>query len=140
MRHRFALVTVVLVLSGCASTTTPQPSVAVYPAKGQTADQQQRDSAECQAWAQQQTGHDPTVDTAKGAGVGAVLGAVGGAATGALIGAVTGSPGKGAAIGAIAGGVGGAAAGGGYQYAKSKEGYEKAYAACMQGKGYTVGR
>jgi hypothetical protein len=77
----FALAAVALVLAGCASAS--QPSVAVYPAKGQTAAQQERDSAECQTWAKQQTGYDPAVDTAKGAGVGAVLGAVGGAAAGA---------------------------------------------------------
>ena len=132
----FALAAGAVVLAGCASAS--QPSVAVYPAKGQTAAQQDRDSAECQTWAKQQTGYDPTVDTAKGAGIGAVLGAVGGAAAGAAIGAVTGSPGKGAAIGAVAGGVGGAATGGGYQYTKSKDGYDRAYSACMSGRGYSV--
>jgi len=28
--------------------------------------------------------------------------------------------------------------GGAYQYSKSKEGYERAYGACMQGRGYAV--
>ena len=47
---------------------------------------------------------------------------------------------RGAAIGAAAGGLGGAATGGGYKYTKSKEGYEKAFAACMTGRGYSVAR
>jgi hypothetical protein len=35
----------------------------------------------------------------------------------------------------VAGGV----VGGAYKYSKSKEGYERAYAACMSGQGYTTG-
>jgi len=127
-----------LLLAGCAS-STPQPSVAVYPAKGQSADQQTRDTNECQTWAKQQSGYDPTTETAKGAGVGAVIGAVGGAAVGAAVGAATGTgAGRGAATGAVLGGVGGAVGGGAYQYSKTKEGYDRAYAACMEGRGYTV--
>ena len=33
----------------------------VYPAKGQTADQQKKDESECYTWAVQQTGFDPSV-------------------------------------------------------------------------------
>jgi len=36
--------------------------------------------------------------------------------------------------------VGGTAAGAGYGYTKSKEGFDRAYAACMGGKGYSVTR
>jgi phage tail tape-measure protein len=124
-------------VSGCAS-GNPQPNVYAYPAKGQTAEQQSRDSFECQNWAKQQTGFDPTTDTAKGAGVGLVIGALGGAAAGAAIGAATGRAGTGAAIGAAAGGLGGAATGGVYNYSKSKEGYDQAYGACMSGRGYSM--
>jgi hypothetical protein len=124
-----------MVVTGCA---TPQPSVYAYPQKGQTAERVARDQNECQAWARQQTGFDPAADTAKGAGVGALIGALGGAAAGAAIGAAVGSPGKGAAIGAAAGGIGGAGVGGGYAYTKSKEGYDKAYAACMSALDYQV--
>lgn len=123
-------------VSGCATAT--QPSVYAYPAKGQSAEQQSRDTNECQAWAKQQTGFDPGTDTAKGAGLGAVIGALGGAAAGAAIGAAAGSPGTGAAVGAAAGGLGGAAVGGGLGYTKNKDGYDRAYAACMQTRGYTV--
>jgi len=42
------------------------------------------------------------------------------------------------AIGAAAGGIGGAGVGGTYNYTKSKEGYDRAFSACMSGRGYTV--
>ena len=124
-------------LSGCTS-GSPQPSVYAYPAKGQTAEQQSKDTSECQSWAKQQSGFDPLTDSAKGAGVGAVIGALGGAAAGAAIGAASGSAGRGAAIGAAAGGIGGAGVGGTYNYSKSKEGYDQAFGACMSGRGYTM--
>ena len=83
----FTAVAFALALSGCASSGNPQPSVFAYPAKGQTPEQQARDSSECQTWAKQQSGWDPTTDTAKGVGVGAAVGALGGAALGAAVGA-----------------------------------------------------
>src|SRR5216684_3670759 len=115
-----------LLVAGCATTQHAPPSqaaVAVYPAKGQSTEQQARDGQECATWAQQQTGYDPGTSTAAGAGIGAAIGAVSGA--------IAGDPGKGAAIGAVTGAVSGGAIGGTHQYAKSKEGYEKAFAACM---------
>jgi outer membrane lipoprotein SlyB len=123
-------------VSGCAS--AERPNTYAYPSRGQTAEQQARDENDCRFWAKQQSGFDPATDTAKGAGVGALVGAVGGAAAGAAIGAATGNAGRGAAIGAAAGGIGGAATGGVYNYSRSKDGYDRAFAACMQGKGYTV--
>jgi len=127
-------------LAGCASSAPPAPSVYVYPAKGQTPQQQAQDTGECQTWAQQQSGWDPATNTAKGAGIGAVVGALGGAAAGAAIGAATGNAGTGAAIGAAAGGIGGAAYGGTSQYGKGQDGYNQAYSACMTGRGYTTGK
>ncbi|MBI4628633.1 MAG: hypothetical protein HY729_07990 [Candidatus Rokubacteria bacterium] len=123
--------------SGCA-TGAPQPSVYAYPAGGQSAEQVSRDQAECQAWAKQQTGFDPVTDTAKGAGIGAAIGALTGAAAGAAIGAATGNPGRGAAIGAATGGIGGLGVGGALGYTKTKQGYDRAYAACMESHGYKV--
>ena len=122
-------------MTGCA---TPQPGVYSYPARGQAVEQVSRDQAECQAWAKQQTGFHPAMDTAKGAGVGAAIGALGGAAAGAAVGAAAGNAGKGAAIGAAAGGLGGAGVGAAVGYAKSKDGYDKAYAVCMSARGYAV--
>ena len=124
-------------VSGCAS-GRPTPTVYAYPAKGQTAEQQSRDTTECQGWAKQQTGWDPATDTAKSAGIGAVIGALGGAAAGAAIGAAVGSPGTGAAIGAAAGGLGGATIGGTHGYSKSQASYDQAFGACMSGRGYTM--
>lgn len=136
MHRMLAVVAVVVMLAGCASSSAP--SLAAYPTKGQSPAQQAKDTNECETWAKQESGFDPAVDTAKGAGIGAALGALGGAATGAAIGAATGHAGTGAAVGAVAGGVGGAAVGGGYKYTKSKEGYDHAFGACMTGRGYSV--
>lgn len=133
IRHSI-LVVLGSTMTACA--TSPQPVAYVYPTRGQGVEQVSRDQAECQAWAKQQTGFEPAMDTAKGAAVGAAVGALGGAAAGAAIGAATGSPGKGAAIGAVAGGLGGAGVGAAVGYAKSKEGYDKAYTACMSAHGY----
>ena len=96
-------------------------NIYVFPTKGQPADQQSQDEAECYNWAVQNTGNDP-FDLAKksesdkqqaqqaqqqaenvGKGAGA-SGAVKGAAAGALIGEIASDdPGKGAAYGAAAG-------------------------------------
>jgi hypothetical protein len=93
------------------------------------------------------------------AGNAPVRGAVGGAATGAAIGAIAGNAGKGAAIGATAGTLSGVAARrqgvaaaqqqqakaaeaaqqqSKDQIAAAKAGYNKAFSACLEGKGYTV--
>jgi hypothetical protein len=130
-----------LLVSACASSESARPAVTAYPAKNQTPEQQARDTNDCQFWAKQQTGYDPGLDTAKSAGVGLAVGAVTGAAAGAAIGAASGrGAGSGAAVGAVIGGVGGTAAGAGYGYTRNRDGYNQAYSACMQGKGYTVGR
>ena len=140
MKRGMALTLSVVVLGGCATAGAPPSArdVAVYPAKGQSVEQQTRDSNECAGWAQQQSNYNPSSDTAKGAGVGLALGALGGAALGAATGAIVGSPGTGAAVGAVAGGATGAAVGGTKGYGSGKDGYDKAYAACMTGRGYSV--
>ncbi|MCZ7624817.1 MAG: hypothetical protein C3F12_11645 [Candidatus Methylomirabilota bacterium] len=131
------LLTFGISVAGCA--TTERPGYYAYPQKGQTAEQISRDQYECQEWAKQQSGFDPSgAETAKGAGVGAVVGAVVGTAAGAAIGAATGSAGRGAAIGAATGGIGGALSGGSGAYARNKDGYDRAYAACMTARGYVV--
>jgi hypothetical protein len=126
-------------LSGCASSSTaPTSGVYTYPSQGQTPQQQAQDTSDCQTWAQQQTGHSPGTDAAKGAGIGLAIGALGGAALGAAVGAASGHAGTGAAIGAAAGGVGGGAYGGVSQYGKGQAGYDQAFSACMSGKGYSA--
>src|SRR5215470_16017882 len=127
------------VSAGCA-TTQPGPSVQTYPTMGQNAATMARDTADCQAWAQQQTGYDPVTDTAKGAAIGTLIGGALGAGGGAAVGAATGNNvGKSAAVGAVIGGVAGGVTGGAYKYSKSKDGYDNAYRTCMSGRGYVSG-
>jgi predicted lipid-binding transport protein (Tim44 family) len=85
----------------------------IYPAKGQSEKQQEKDKFECYGFAKSQSGFDPmalpTASTApppKEAPKGGVgRGAVGGGLGGALIGAIAGDTKKGAAIGAVGGGL-----------------------------------
>jgi len=82
----------------------------IYPAQGQSAEQQKTDEGECFIWARNETGIDPLAADAappppaqQSAG-----GAVGGAARGAIIGGIVdGSDGAktGAAIGVVGGGM-----------------------------------
>lgn len=146
--------------------TAKELGLFVYPSKQQPADLQAKDEAACAAWAESQSGVDPTAAPANrdSAGQAAaakadsatrgarVVGAAGGAARGAVIGAIVGDAGTGAAIGAA----GGAMAGGstrrqarrqaraaGEQHAaamdqKQVEALKRAMTTCLQGRGYTV--
>ena len=118
----------------------------IYPAKGQSAAQQQKDEAECYKWAREQTGYDPAQHEGE-----RVRGAARGAAGGAAIGAIAGDAGKGAAIGSVAGTMAGGArqrrkqedyaqyAGQQQQAAgQQQQKYQQAYGACFEGRGYTV--
>jgi hypothetical protein len=129
----------------------------VYPAKGQSAQQQKSDEAACYTWAVQQTGFDPAKPppqqaaaapptTATGTTPGA---GVRGAARGAVVGEVVGGD---ASAGAAAGAVAArgqsrrqnAAATGQAQQqqqaaSQQQQGaFAKARAACLEGRGYTV--
>lgn len=133
----------------------------VYPAQGQSAEQQARDQGECRAWAVQQTGFDPAypppppVTGSSGQGGEILTGAARGAVLGLTIGAIAGDAGEGAAAGAA----GGALIGGfrrrdqrrqdeqmqsqaQYQYqqqiAANTQAFNRAVAVCLQGRGYTV--
>ena len=85
----------------------------IYPANGQSPEQQAKDESECYAWAKQQSGFDPAQAAAPAPAPaptqpsGArVRGAARGAAGGAIIGEIADDDaGKGAAIGAVAGGM-----------------------------------
>jgi hypothetical protein len=117
--------------TGCA-TTPPRSTVHAYPVGGHGGGHGSRDVAHCETWAKQQTGYDPVSETVTGVAVGTLLGGALGAGTGAAVGAASGgSVGRGAATGAVLGGVVGGVAGGAYKYSQSKEGYDRAYAACM---------
>jgi hypothetical protein len=127
----------------------------VYPSQGQTLEQQSKDEGACLSWAQQQTGFNPSmgvqsVPTSQGGGE-VARGAVGGALVGAVGGAIGGDTGKGAAIGA---GVGATAGLLGRRQKRNQTAeaqqqavadynagvaqYNRAFAACMSGRGYTV--
>ncbi|HZI83232.1 MAG TPA: glycine zipper family protein [Casimicrobiaceae bacterium] len=128
----------------------------VYPAKGQSAQQKQKDDKECLAWAKQDTGIDPKAASAPppqqtGPATGGgerVRGAARGAVGGAVIGGIAGDAGTGAAVGAAAGTMAGGARARRNQAAQNEQAktqqqetlntYYRAYAACMEGRGYTI--
>ena len=130
----------------------------IYPTKGQSHEQMEKDKYDCYQWAKGQTGFDPMVQpkatapppqqqAAKG---GMLRGAAAGAAVGGIIDGSDGA-GKGAAVGALLGGMRRRhqvqeqaykeeqweqeqAA----NYQKNRGNYNRAYSACLEGKGYTV--
>ncbi|MGR8918041.1 MAG: glycine zipper family protein [Gammaproteobacteria bacterium] len=147
----------VLLVLGAAlpGQSAAQSGPIVYPAQGQSMQQQAADEGECRLFAQQNTGFNPAQGPVyyggSQSGGQVVGGAARGAALGAIGGAIGGDAGKGAAIGAGIGAVGGllrrarqrdaeeqaqqqAIA----QYNQGIATYNRAFAACMQGRGYTV--
>jgi len=149
------LLLVTLVIALTASTVLAQ-QLYVYPQRGQSPQQQQKDQAECNGWAMQQSGYNPGM--VAGApppppppGGGAVGGAARGAAVGAVGGAIGGNAGKGAAIGAATGAVFGGmrrnaqnrayqseVAAQQSQVTAQQENFRRALTACLSGRGYTV--
>ena len=167
-----------LMLGACATTPPPpQPApqpppppvqVYFYPAKGQSAAQQDRDRYECYRWAVKQSGFDPSapqlaphqriqVTPSPAPGTSTAIGA----ATGALLGAVVSPPARaaeGAAVGAITGAVIGSASDAARQeqaeqaqrridqseaqrqarLEQQAAKYRRAMTACLEGRGYTV--
>lgn len=127
-----------------------------YPSQGQSSTQQNQDEGECYAWAKQQTGIDPvavanTPPPPSGPAVGGgerLRGAARGAVGGAAIGAIAGDSGDGAAVGAVAGTMAGGRKARQNKQAQSQQAedakagtiqhFNKAFGACMEGKGYVV--
>lgn len=154
MSHTSRVLAAVSVTLIASTAAWAQPIV--YPARGQSAAQQQKDDGECHVWARQNTGVDPALVAsqpapAKSSSVGGgerLGGAARGALGGAAIGAIAGDTGQGAAIGAVAGTMLGgrrarqsaaardqAAASGNQAQIDT---YYRAYGACLEGRGYTV--
>ena len=152
--HAIASITA-LVLSASAAIAEP----VAYPAKGQSSDQQNRDEYECHQWAQNETGVDPVAlaeqatasskpDSQGRSGLGSGLS---GAGIGAMRGAASGEPGEGALHGAGMGRLLSVIRSR-RQMEKQKEEastkdsalhaqlekYDRAYTACLTGRGYTV--
>ncbi len=172
---RFAPATILALSAAAALAQAP----IIYPAKGQSAEQQQKDLGECAAWAKQTTGIDPAAVAATPAPAAAPTPAekessgpkgerLRGAARGAAAGAITGEiVNDDASEGAKAGAAVGVLAGGSRsrqnrkaeekQAAQEQEQaqkaaqdqaeaqkqqqidtYNRANAACMEGRGYTL--
>jgi len=177
MRRSFLITVMVLAAASYAmaqqaqQSQGPPPTLAqigmyIYPAKGQSPDQQKADEDACTQWAESQTGltldagkvdtqaagqaaAQQTAEATQGAAVG---GAARGALAGVAIGAIAGNAGEGAAIGAVAGGLAGRRARKRATAEAGQEGAEQAQAqanqnlatfkqaagACLSGRGYTV--
>jgi hypothetical protein len=160
---------IVLLLGAFIAGTAVAQDFMIYPAKGQSQDQLEKDKFECYSWAKGQTGFDPMEmakatappppkqATSSTAG-GAVKGGVGGGLLGAAVGAIAGGK-KGAKKGALIGGLSDGTIGGvrsssqqkqdrkaqkqwekqqTNQYMQKRDTYNRAYSACLEGKGYTV--
>jgi hypothetical protein len=155
-----ALVTFVIMVahgSACAQQSISSSlGVVPYPSKGQSPAQQNKDESACYGWAKQQTGIDPMAvasappppsGPATGGGE-RVRGAARGAAGGVAVGAIAGDAGKGAAIGAVVGTMAGGRQARQNQAAQQQQAqaqkgatiqhFNKAFGACMEGRGYVV--
>ncbi len=129
----------------------------VYPSKGQSPQQQQKDEGECYVWAKNSTGIDPAAvasapapaqQSGPAAGGGErARGAVRGAVVGGIVDGSSGA-GKGAAVGVVAGGARARNnqksqnAQAQQQADAQKQGamntFYRAQGACLEGRGYTI--
>lgn len=166
MKPMFVSVIAMLAVIGLLGPVWADGDFVVYPAKGQSQDQTERDKFECYNWAKQESGFDPmkTPTASSPRPVreketwGAGKGALGGGLVGAGVGGIAGG-GKGALIGGALGAGGGAAVGGmnrssqrkrqdqrqrdweqreASKYRAGRNSYNRAYAACLEGRGYSV--
>lgn len=134
--------------------------VFVFPNSGQDQDQQDLDTVQCQRWARENTGFDPSQrptassapppDQTSSTGGGMARGALGGAAVGAIIGGSDGA-GKGALAGGVLGGMRTNRRNRESdqqqqqweqqqmaEYNRNRQNWNRAFAACMEGRDYTV--
>ncbi len=158
-----SLVFSLLLVTFCIGTGWAQSEMIIYPSKGQSQEQTEKDKFECYGWAKQHSGFDPMAPPttsapppqaeAKQGGV--VKGAARGALVGVAAGAIAGNAGKGAAIGAASGGLVGGMRRRDQntreqqaqkqweqqevsKYTQGRNEYNRAFAACMEGRNYTV--
>jgi hypothetical protein len=154
MFRRFVITALVMGVLGVPLATAQD--LYVYPKNGQDKDQQENDEFACYRYGRDETGFDPmAVPTATEAPPEQKGSVLGGAARGALLGAAVGAVGgdakKGAGYGAAGGGVMGGMRKNSSQkkqkqweqeqsqnYANNRNNYNRAYAACLEGRGYTV--
>ena len=146
-------------VDGLQAEAFAQGTPIIYPAKGQSPEKQEKDKYQCYTWAKGQTGFDPVQAGSKAPpppppkepGGERIKGAARGAAVGAVAGGIAGDAGKGAAAGAA----GGAMIGGMKKREKDRQQaqaqqqqasavaakqneYNRAFGACMEGKGYVI--
>jgi len=164
----FKLAYIILFFTVFLGSQVQAQEIIVYPAKGQSSEQMEKDKFECYSWAKGQTGFDPMqMPTAsspppsqerKSVGRSTVGGGLLGGAGGAVIGGIAGGS-KGARKGAAIGGLSGGAIGGmrssrqnrqsdqqrqqweqqqANQYMQQRNAYNRAHAACLEGRGYSV--
>jgi hypothetical protein len=163
-----SLIVALLVLSATGASSVIAQEPIIYPAQGQSQDQLEKDKFECYTWARGQTGFDPMqMPTAsspapsqekKSVGGSALKGGAVGAVGGAVIGGIAGgrsSARKGLAIGGLTGGALGGTRSSrqnrqaeqerkqweqqqANQYMRQRNDYNRAYSACLSGRGYTV--
>ena len=153
MNHTKTRITVICAfLLGSGTMNASAQSLMIYPAAGQSPQQQQQDQYNCHSWSVQQSGYDPNnppAQAATGLGSGSATkgllkGGLRGAAMGAAVGAIAGDAGKGAAIGATAGGMGGAmksrdqAAQAASAPPPGLDNYHRAMKSCLGALGYSV--
>ena len=153
---RWKLSGALVLIIAAAQPLTYAAGLYVYPAKGQSSEQQSADEGACYNYARNQTGVDPMAMQAPTApppeeGHQVLGGAFKGALLGTAVGAIAGDTGQGAAIGAVSGGFFGGmkkrnsrqqeeqlAQQQSQQYAADSSAYDRAYSACLEGRGYTV--
>jgi hypothetical protein len=168
MNPIWRMMTILLLITALPAGAASAQDLVVYPAKGQSNEQMEKDKFECYGWAKGQSGFDPMQmptasspapskgDKSVAGGVvgGGVLGGVGGAVIGGIA-----SGKSGAKKGALIGGLSGGALGGmrshsqnrqadqkreqwereqANQYMQRRNAYNRNYAACMEGRGYSV--
>jgi hypothetical protein len=163
MKGKIKILLLLFIASLLLAGPTLGSDVYIYPNKGQSQKQQDKDKYECYNWAKKQTGFDPMAQPratapppAQGAPEGGVVrGAGRGAVGGLAIGAIAGDAGKGAAIGAASGAlIGGMrrrdqarrqeqeqeqwAANQSANYEHHRSDYNRAFGVCMEGRDYTV--
>jgi hypothetical protein len=146
--------------AGYTGTERAATSAVIYPAKGQSARQQDRDRYDCHDWARQQTGYDPSQPAPAAAAAPSSSGGgappSGAMARGALRGAAVGElvnhdAGRGAAVGVLGSAVVERAQARQTEQARQQQAaqqqaarsqqrskYERAFGACMEGRGYVL--
>jgi hypothetical protein len=144
---------VVVAASAIAGAAWAQQPI-IYPAKGQSQQQQNTDTGQCRSWATQNTGVDPARVAQQSSSQPPPPGPQGERVKGALIGGVVGGA-VGGNDGAAGGAVVGIMAGGARQRQRQRDAssqqqqnqqnaqsqmstYNRAVAACMEARGYTI--